>query len=179
MTEINNTHIRAVVTYEMVGDLPGPEWAAHVLDDAVKRGAIESYRVTGTYVTYFAEAVDFYVDIPIEGMETMDSDAAKKHIRPTIERIVGESDVQIRYVTGVVHPDPSKGAMYGQGYLVKAEYNTEADGTPVDESVPGEYPTTLHGPFDSESGAMAWANDFMPDDTDIHDVTVITFNKVQ
>lgn len=84
-------------------------------------------------------------------------------------------------LSGLPEPEhgADEGASYGYGYMVKIEYNTEADGTPVDESVPGEYPTTLHGPFDTEDEAVAWMDTYPDGDTDLHEIQTAIFNRVR
>lgn len=54
-------------------------------------------------------------------------------------------------------------------FAVKTYYNTEADGTPVEENRPLEdRPITYHGPFDSITDAISWMeNDYPDGDTDV------------
>lgn len=54
-------------------------------------------------------------------------------------------------------------------YLVKTYYNTEADGTPVEEDrALEERPITYHGPFDDITQAISFIENDWPDgDTDI------------
>lgn len=69
-------------------------------------------------------------------------------------------------------------AIFGVGYLVQVEYNTEHDGTPVPEDA-AELPRTLHGTFDTEAEADAWIEAYPDGDTDVHDMTVIPYNRVR
>lgn len=62
--------------------------------------------------------------------------------------------------------------------LVKAYWNTEADGTPVAEDVDLEDgPISYFGPFDTLEAATSWMNDDYPDgDTDVHDMIADEFD---
>ena len=55
--------------------------------------------------------------------------------------------------------------------LVKTYYNTEADGTPVEDNRPLEdMPITYHGPFEDMSQAVSFIeNDWPDDDTDVYE----------
>lgn len=69
--------------------------------------------------------------------------------------------------------------------LVKAYWNTEADGTPVPENTPDEdRPISYYGPFDSIEDAESWMNYDYPDgDTDLYEMEAddyaIPANEVQ
>lgn len=55
-------------------------------------------------------------------------------------------------------------------WFVTAEFNTEADGTPVAEDAE-EWPVCHYGPFPDEPAAIHFMTDVYPDgDTDVHDM---------
>jgi hypothetical protein len=68
-------------------------------------------------------------------------------------------------------------AEFGHQWLVKVEYNTEADGSQVlcNTTI---WPETLHGPFDTIEEAAAWMDSY-PDDPDVVEVSVIVMNRVR
>lgn len=68
-------------------------------------------------------------------------------------------------------------AIYGQWVGVKVTYNTDPEGTWVDEDDWSNQ--TLHGPFADEAEAVAWMNDYCPDDTDIKEVETFVLNAVR
>lgn len=73
--------------------------------------------------------------------------------------------------------DIDTSADFGYLYAVQIEYTTDFDGRQIDEAKE-DYPSTLHGPFFSTKEAERWMNAY-PDDTDVHDITVITLNRVR
>ena len=67
-------------------------------------------------------------------------------------------------------------AVHGYAYLVEIEWNTDYDNRVIPE---GEPPArTLHGPFDTPEEANEWLQTY-PDDTDIHEMTVVVINRVK
>jgi hypothetical protein len=74
-------------------------------------------------------------------------------------------------------PEIETSAIFGDGWLVQIEYVTDADGKPVPDDAT-DLPRTLHGPFDSEEQAAQWIDAYPDGDTDVHDMTVINFNRV-
>jgi hypothetical protein len=68
-------------------------------------------------------------------------------------------------------------ASFGQWVIVEVTYNTDPEGTWVDDD---DYSNkTLHGPFVDEAEAQAWIEDHAPDDTDIKDVDTLLLNAVR
>lgn len=62
--------------------------------------------------------------------------------------------------------------------LVKAYWNTEADGTPVpDDANDEDRPISYYGPFDSIDDAVSWMNnDYPDDDTDLYEMVADDFD---
>lgn len=56
--------------------------------------------------------------------------------------------------------------------LVRALWNTEADGTPVPDDITDENrPTSYYGPFDTIDDAVSWMeNDYPDGDTDLYEM---------
>lgn len=61
--------------------------------------------------------------------------------------------------------------------LVRALWNTEADGTPVPDDIADEdRPMSYYGPFDDISEAVSWMeNDYPDDDTDLYEMDADDF----
>jgi hypothetical protein len=63
-------------------------------------------------------------------------------------------------------------AMRSSAWFTVAEFNSEADGSPVAEDAMG--PTCTYGPFPSEAAAVAWLEDGYPDgDKDLRDLWAV------
>ena len=67
--------------------------------------------------------------------------------------------------------------VFGHAYLVKVEYNTDYDGREIDP-LKEDYPVTLHGPFDTVEDATEWMDGWPDGDTELHEISVITMNRV-
>ena len=69
-------------------------------------------------------------------------------------------------------------AEFGMGWLVQIVYNTDPEGNWVDGYIDPSN-CTLHGPFDTEDEAVEWMEAYPDGDTDVYDMHVIVFNRVQ
>ena len=184
--EIVNTHVRAVIEYQMMGDLPGWEWALLVLEHAKGKGIIDAYQVQGVHKSVMGlEVIDFTVDVPIAPYATLAADRAREAIHPVAEQIVGEDDVTVRYVYGVsaeaerlLAKEPDFSQSHGEGWIVEVEYNTDFDGREIDPAKE-EYAKTFHGAFDTIEEATAWMDAWPDGDTDLHDMRALLFNMVE
>lgn len=67
------------------------------------------------------------------------------------------------------------GISFGEAWLVRIFYGTDPDNEPVADDDWSN--CTLHGWFDTKERAEKWLQDY-PDDTDIRDMDVLMFNKV-
>jgi hypothetical protein len=59
-------------------------------------------------------------------------------------------------------------------WIVETTYNTDPEGAVVDDD--DWTNRTLHGPFTTEAEATAWMDDFLPDDTDVKEMTTCYVN---
>lgn len=64
--------------------------------------------------------------------------------------------------------------------LVKTYFNTEADGSPIHDSVPlKDLPVTYHGPFDTIPDAEMFMNNVWPDDdTEVYEQIADEFKRI-
>jgi len=68
-------------------------------------------------------------------------------------------------------------AEFGEWVIVRVTYNTDPDGKPVAED--DWTNQTLHGPFRDQEEAVAWMDDYCPDDTDIKEIETVVLNAVR
>lgn len=94
---------RASAEYQMMGDFEGTGWAHHVFSIAVAEGKISDYNVLASNIgTFGLQLVQFTVDVPIAKLEGYSVERAKEWFTDRLNEIVGDSDVEVRWVGQVV-----------------------------------------------------------------------------
>lgn len=61
-------------------------------------------------------------------------------------------------------------------FIVEITFNTDADGNPSRDYWRNR---CLYGPFNKKERAEKFAQDFLPDDTDIEDAVIIELNRAR
>jgi hypothetical protein len=94
---------RFIASYQLLGDPQGDQWMAEVLDDARIRDKIEGFQIlaceTGIWGIQF---VLFQIDVLIP--HHFDHAEAKDYMSPELCQIVGDSDIEILWVSSTPTP---------------------------------------------------------------------------
>lgn len=100
------TSVRVVAEYQLMSDEPGRTWMREVLGYAQLGGHITGSRVSGCYPGRFGlQLVTFHVDLSI-GVDQaikpdMSRDQAKAAATALLNQIVGDSDVEVRWLATI------------------------------------------------------------------------------
>lgn len=101
--------IRFVAEYQLFSDSEGRQWMHDLLWEARYAGTIQDFEVTGSYPGLGGlQLVTFTVDVPLaEGTRwdpSLGYDEAKAEAKTLLREIVGESDVEVRWVSPIDGP---------------------------------------------------------------------------
>jgi hypothetical protein len=102
---------------------------------------------------------------------TLNEDDPSEVLDAVIEA-TGDEDASVTVVAPV-----ETSAVFGGGWFVKVEYNTDADGSAIPEDQPPA--ETWHGEFATQAEAEAWMDAYPDGDTDVYDISVMFVNRVQ
>lgn len=96
------TVIRVVAECQLFSDSEGTAWMTETLNEAMNNGtpdAISAFTVTGCHPGRFGiQLVTFTVDVPLSHFGFVSFDTAKVTATTLLNRIVGDTDVQVRWL---------------------------------------------------------------------------------